>query len=119
MKPFQFLAPTAVVSMMLAANPAAAHARLVSATPAQNTTIAPTSSVRLTFSERSVPAFSTIELANGAGVDVPLRVSVSDDGRTLTGTAGRRLAVGTYTLTWGIASADGHRMTGSYSFTVR
>ena len=29
------------------------------------------------------------------------------------------LSPGTYRVTWAIAAADGHRMTGNYSFTVR
>ena len=62
--PAPFIAVAAVVAF--AAGPAAAHARLVSATPAPDSTVA-----------------------------------------------------GAYRVDWRIASSDGHRMTGSYAFTVR
>ena len=40
-------------------------------------------------------------------------------GKTLGGSFERPLPTGTYEVRWAIAAADGHRMTGSYSFTVR
>ena len=52
--PAPFIAVAAVVAF--AAGPAAAHARLVSATPAPDSTVAATRTLTLTFSERSVPA---------------------------------------------------------------
>ena len=51
-----------VAAVTLAAGPAAAHARLVSATPAPNSTVAATRVLSLTFSERTVPAFSGLYL---------------------------------------------------------
>lgn len=101
------------------AGPAAAHARLVSSNPAPNATVAPTRSVSLTFSERSVPAFSSFDVVDAAGEKVAIRVSASEDGKTLTGTLARPLATGAYRVDWRIASSDGHRMTGSYVFSVR
>ena len=108
-----------VAAVTLAAGPAAAHARLVSSTPAANATVAPTRAVSLTFSERSVPAFSSFDVVNAAGEKVEIRVSASEDGKTLTGTLPRPLTAGTYRVDWRIASSDGHRMTGSYAFSVR
>lgn len=107
----------AVVAM--AAAPVSAHARLVSSTPAANATVTPTRSVAMTFSERMVPAFSTVEVVNSAGLKASLRSSVSDDGRSITGTLARRLSAGAWTVNWQVASSDGHRMTGSYAFIVR
>lgn len=112
------LAPLFAVAV-LAASPAAAHARLVSATPAANATVTAPRTISLTFSERSVPAFSGFDVVNAAGETIALRTSVSEDGKTLTGTLARPLAAGRYSIQWRIASADGHRMTGSYAFTVR
>lgn len=102
-----------------AAGPAAAHARLVSATPAPNSTVAVTRSLSLTFSERTVPAFSGFDVVDAAGEKIAVRTAVADDGKTLTGTLARPLAAGAYRVDWRIASSDGHRMTGSYTFTVR
>lgn len=115
--PALFIAAAAAVAF--AAGPAAAHARLVSATPAPDSTVAATRSLTLTFSERTVPAFSGFDVVNAAGDKVAVQNSVAEDGKTLTGTLARPLAAGAYRVDWRIASSDGHRMTGSYTFSVR
>lgn len=109
----------AAVAVAFAAGPAAAHARLVSATPAPNATVAAPRTLSLTFSERAVPAFSGFDVIDAAGEKVAIRTTVAEDGKTLTGTLARPLAAGTYSVEWRIASSDGHRMTGSYAFSVR
>ena len=114
--PAPFIAVAAAVAFI--AGPAAAHARLVSATPAPNATVAATRTLSLTFSERTVAAFSGFDLINAAGEKVAVQTSVAEDGKTLTGTLPRALAAGAYRIDWRIASSDGHRMTGSYTFTV-
>ena len=114
--PAPFIAVAAAVAFV--AGPAAAHARLVSATPAPNSTVAATRTVSLTFSERTVPAFSGFDIVNAAGDKVAVRTSVAEDGKTLTGALARPLAAGAYRVDWRIASSDGHRMTGSYTFSV-
>lgn len=115
--PAPFIAVAAAVAF--AAGPAAAHARLVGATPAPNATVVATRTLSLTFSERTVPAFSGFDVVNAAGEKVAIETSVAEDGKTLTGTLARALSAGEYRLDWRIASTDGHRMTGSYTFTVR
>ena len=115
--PSAFITVAAVVAF--AAGPAAAHARLVSANPAANSTVASTRSISLTFSERTVPAFSGFDVVNAAGEKVSMRTAVTEDSKTLTGALARPLAAGAYRVDWRIASSDGHRMTGSYTFTVR
>lgn len=105
-------------AVMLAAGPAAAHARLVSATPAPNSSVAAVRTLSLTFSERTVPAFSGFDLVDAAGRKVEVRTAVAEDGRTLTGILARPLPAGAYRVDWRIASSDGHRMTGSYAFSV-
>ena len=107
-----------VAAVTLAAGPAAAPARLVSAPPAPNSTVAATRVLSLTFSERTVPAFSGFDVVNAAGEKVAIRTSVAEDGKTLNGNLARPLAAGSYRVDWRIASSDGHRMTGSYTFTV-
>lgn len=113
-----FFAAAAVVAAAVA-GPAAAHARLVSSTPAANAAVAAPASLSLTFSERAVPAFSSFDVINAAGEKLTVRVAVSEDGKTLTGVPARPLAAGAYRVEWRIASSDGHRMTGSYAFSVR
>lgn len=113
---FTTLASVAVVAV---ATPALAHARLVAASPASGAMVSAPQTVSLTFSERVAGPFSTIEVINGQGRAIAIRLSVSADGKTLHGTLDRPLGAGVYEIRWGIAAADGHRMTGSYSFTVR
>ena len=115
--PFVVVAAAAV----LTAGPAAAHARLVSATPAPNATVAATRTLSLTFSGRTVPGLMVPEslTATAAGEKLAVETSVAEDGKTLTGTLARPLPAGSYRVDWRIASSDGHRMTGSYTFTVR
>lgn len=117
----RFLVPVAISALLAVAAPqvAVAHSRLVSSNPAANATVAAPRAIVLTFSERSVPAFSGLELVNAQGTATELRTAVSQDGKTLTGTPARPLAAGAYTVNWRIASGDGHRMTGSFNFTVR
>lgn len=106
----------AVVAAPIAAQ---AHARLVSATPAAKSAGASPRVVTLTFSDRVAPAFSSFDVVNAAGAKASVRTQVSQDGKTITGTLARPLAAGAYVVNWRIASTDGHRMTGSYDFTVR
>lgn len=114
------LAVAAVATaVVLAASPAMAHARLVGATPAPDSTVVAPRSLSLTFSERMVPAFSGFDLVNAAGDTVAAQAQVSEDGKTITGSLARPLLAGTYRVNWRIASGDGHRMTGTYSFSVQ
>lgn len=118
MRSFLF-APVAVAAVVAFAGPASAHARLVSATPAPDSTVASTRTVTLVFSERSVPAFSGFDVYDANGIKLQMRASISDDGKTLTGTLARPLAAGAHRIEWRLASGDGHRMTGAYNFTVQ
>lgn len=115
--PKSFLAASAVV--LMSAAPASAHARLVSATPAEKSTIVAPRVVTLTFSDRVAPAFSGFDVVDASGAKAAVRTQVSQDGRTITGALARPLAAGRYVVNWRIASTDGHRMTGSYDFVVR
>lgn len=108
----------AMATAIISASPVAAHARLVAATPAGGATVTAPRAIALTFSERFAAPFSSLEVADSRGRAVPVTRSVSDDGKTLGGSL-PALAAGTYRVTWAIAAADGHRMTGTYSFTVR
>jgi methionine-rich copper-binding protein CopC len=115
----RFLSLAVTSAVILSASPALAHARLVSATPGDGATVAAPQTISLTFSERFAAPFSTIELVDGRGRLVALTKTVSEDGKTLGGSFAAPLSTGSYRVTWAIAAADGHRMTGTYSFTVR
>jgi methionine-rich copper-binding protein CopC len=99
--------------MVSTGSPALAHARLVSATPASGATVTAPRAISLTFSERFAVPFSAVEVEDGQGRAVPVSRTVSEDGKTLGGSFAAPLPAGTYRVTWTIAAADGHRMTGN------
>lgn len=116
---FKIAAVAGAAALSLLAGQVLAHARLVSATPATGATVAAPRAISLTFSEQMVPAFSGFDLANARGTVIPVQTQVSKDGKTLNGSPRAALAAGAYTVNWRVASADGHRMTGSTTFVVR
>ncbi|MBU1326337.1 MAG: copper homeostasis periplasmic binding protein CopC [Caulobacteraceae bacterium] len=109
----------AVGAVFLIATQADAHARVVASTPAASATVNSTRSISVTFSERVAPAFSGLDLVGASGSEIAVTSSVSADGKTITGQTARPLSAGAYTVNWRAASADGHRMTGNFTFTVR
>lgn len=115
----RILASAAAFAMVLSASSALAHARLLTASPGSGAAVSTPRTISLTFSERFAAPFSTVEVEDGRGRAVSLTKTVSLDGKTLGGTFGAPLTAGVYRVTWAIAAADGHRMTGTYSFTVR
>lgn len=115
----RILCSALVAAMVASASSAAAHARLLAATPADGSTVSAPRAVALTFSERFAAPFSTVEVEDGRGRSVAVTKTVSEDGKTLGGSFSTPLPAGIYRVTWAIAAADGHRMTGNYSFTVR
>jgi methionine-rich copper-binding protein CopC len=120
MNRFSRLLAIGAAAALLAAGPAFAHTELVRSNPAANATVRTSPrTITLTFNERVVPAFSKFELTMPAHrMNIPVRTTVSRDGRRIVGTVGSRLMKGSYRVAWTAAGSDGHRMTGSYSFKV-
>jgi copper resistance protein C len=110
---------SATAALLLSATAAYAHVHLVSSTPVANATVAAPARLTLSFSDTIVPAFSGFDLINSAGTAIAIRTSVSEDRKSISGVPAQQLAAGRYTINWRIAAGDGHRMTGSFAFTVR
>lgn len=106
---------------LMAATQAAAHAKLVSASPAQNATVAAPKQLVLKFNEKVLPKFTgaALTMPRMNNMAVAARTSVAKDGLTLVVTPAQPLAAGVYTVTWRAATSDMHRMEGKYDFTVR
>lgn len=113
-----FLALTVAAASLLGTSPAMAHAKLVSATPAENAVAAAPGQIVLRFNEKLQAKFSGFELSKG-GAAVPVKVSVAKDQLSLVGVPAKPLAAGAYEVKWHAVTADTHRMQGGYSFTVR
>lgn len=117
MKRFLALSLLAVLS----AGAAFAHATLTKAVPADGATVASPATLTLTFSEPVSPDFSgaTVTGPDGAAI-----ATGSADFDAATGSEMRlpinaMLAPGSYTVNWHALSDDGHKVKGSYSFTVQ
>ena len=101
-------------------SPAVAHAALVQSDPAPNSTVAAPKELKLTFSEKIAPAFSGFGVSMNHGMTVKLKGRLGEDGKTIIGTPSEPLMAGTWTVSWHAASVvDGHRMEGTFDFTVK
>lgn len=117
----------ASLALGIMAAPASAHPALVSATPAAKSTVAKPKQITLTFSEALIAPASGVDLTMtgmpGMANHPPMKINgiktSVKDGKTLVATLGTPLEAGTYKLDWHVVSVDTHRVTGSYSFTVR
>lgn len=106
---------------------ALAHPRIVAATPAAEATVAPTSIIKLTFSERLMSGLSSATLtmtgmpgmANHVMKMTGVTSALSEDGKSITLTSARPLSTGSYRVDWVIVGADTHRITGTHAFSVR
>ena len=107
--------------VLLPARDASAHAKLRASIPAANAQLDESpSEIRLSFTEAIEPALSSITVrdraTNGSGM---IRAhSVPGDARTCVAPL-EPLRPGAYVVEWRTVSADGHAMTGSYTFTIR
>jgi methionine-rich copper-binding protein CopC len=116
----------AASALIASAVPAAAHPKLVTATPAANATVKQPTQIVLAFSETLVAPLSGIELTMTAMPGManhprmPIRgFTTKVDGKTLTAKLPRALPAGTYELKWHVVAADQHRIENLYTFKVR
>lgn len=115
------LAALATLSTLALATQASAHAHLTASNPAAETTVAAPKQLTLQFSEKLQPKFSglTVTMPQMNGMATPVKVTVSKDRMGLVATPTHPLSAGVYKVNWRAVTADTHRMTGAYTFTVR
>lgn len=119
MTAFRTLIALGGAAALAVSGPALAHAKLVKSNPAAEATVKSPKTITLTFNERVVPAFSKFELAMPAhNMNIPVKTTVSRDGKRIVGTVPSTLMKGAYTINWTAAGADGHKMTGKVGFKV-
>src|SRR3546814_5221266 len=124
---FKSLLPSAAAAFALLITPvaASAHTKLVSSTPAANSTVSKVTSVNLQFNEKIVASTLKTELvmtgmpgmANHAPMKVPYSSMMGKEGKSAMLMLKRPLTAGTYKVTWSAAGADTHRMGSEFSFT--
>lgn len=109
-----------LVLFPVAAGGRALHASLLRSTPAADARLirAP-NSIRLVFSEAIVAELSRIRLTgpDGRSESIPV-VLDAGDANVLVGSAGPMLN-GTHVVAWRIVSADGHPVSGRFSFSLQ
>jgi len=127
-QPIRLVVAAFTVGALALSSTAQAHPKLLSASPAANSTAATTNKLKLTFSQTLAPQFSGMSILMtdmpGMKMKAPMSVgkvtsSVAADGKTLVGTLQSRLPAGTYKLGWHAVTTDTHRVEGSYSFNVK
>ena len=110
----------AACGVLAGAAPAFAHAHLKSATPAMNATVAAPTELALTFSEGLNLKFTGVKVTGPDRKAVPTGdVRLGPGGDTvLVVPVAAPLAPGAYKVDWHALSTDGHKTSGSYTFTV-
>ncbi|MCO5397432.1 copper homeostasis periplasmic binding protein CopC [Ralstonia soli] len=114
-------ASVAVVAA-LAASVALAHPKLLSASPADQSSGPAPAQIALHFSEKLVAQFcdATVVMTGASGpVNVASKVATSSDGRTLTVSPAQPLGRGAYRVDWHVVAADTHRVSGHLAFQVK
>jgi len=117
-----------ISAAMLAAGAAQAHPKLVSSNPAADSSVVKPAKLELNFSETLVPAFSGADIVMtampGMSSHAPMKMkglatAVGADGKSLVITPKGSLPAGDYAVNWHAVGGDGHRVDGSYVFTVK
>ncbi len=110
----------AAITTAMASSQALAHAHLKSSVPADKATAAAPTELDLTFTEGVNLKFSGIKVTGPDGQEVKLGDAMLMDGdKTLMVPVSGKLQPGAYSVEWHVLSADGHKVNGSYTFTVK
>lgn len=105
----------------IAAPLAMAHAKLTSSNPTPGAVLeAAPAEITLTFNEKIEQAFSTVTLTFTDGKVVETeKAKVDAANPAIVRVQTKGLSAGTYTVKWAVAGHDGHRRTGTFSFSVK
>jgi len=110
----------ALAALVLTSIPAFAHSVPKAMTPAPDSTVSAPTEISMTFSEDLEPKFSVIKLLDSTGAVVSKAASVLDPANAKhLSLALPKLPAGVYTVQWTSSSADGHRLSRSYTFTIK
>lgn len=103
--------------LLLAAQPALAHNKLTSSTPADKATLtsAP-ATLELSFSDATW--LESVELLDSAGTPVALEFTAPTDQASSFSIPLPTLPAGSYTVKWLVEGSDTHRIPGEFTFTI-
>ena len=110
----------AVAALLVSVGTAAAHSALERADPRAGSRLKTTPvEVKLRFTEKLEPAFSTLRVQDAQGRRVDRADGRVDDAeRTLLRISVLPLSPGTYRVLWRVLSVDGHVTEGAFTFRV-
>jgi methionine-rich copper-binding protein CopC len=116
---FSVLTAGATLLCLVLASVAAAHAKLVSSTPAADAAVSSPKMIQIHFNEAVESKMSSLKLAAADGTPVAI-MSMNDpkDPTTLSIMPNVALAAGKYTVSWSAVTDDGHKTKGTFSFSV-
>lgn len=113
------LIPVAALAIALLPGLATAHADLVTATPADNSTVTPpVAEVSGVYSEAMSPNGSSLTVSNTNGETVAAGMVDPADNTRMVATPATPLGIGTYTVKWTSVALDGHVERGTWTFTA-
>ena len=114
-----FAVLSAAVVLLVWASPASAHVDFLGSTPENVSTVpGPVSEVVLEYSGAADPIDSDFRIENSAGASLPISSVTNDGENKVVVTSAAPLPSGRTKVLWALRGADGHRMSGSVSFTV-
>ena len=106
-----------LVLIVLGAPAAVAHTELTGTTPGEGEVLAQApATITLSFNEPVGASAETVQVYTPAGDPVAGQVQALDS--TVTMTPATTLGSGTHTVVWRVTSADGHPISGSFTFSV-
>ena len=106
----------AVVALVVASGPAAAHTELISTTPADQQTVShPPAVVVLTFDESLLAMGTQVVVTGPQG---PVQIGEPNVAETTVSQNVQGGPAGTYTVAWRVTAADGHPLSGTFRFTA-
>ena len=116
----KLLAIAVALAALTAAPAAFAHAILQESTPSNNSVVRTSpKTVSLRFNEAVETAFGSIRVYDCGGGRVDSGKILRPTKDSVAVTIDRRLAKGTYTVTWRVISADSHPVAGAFVFNVK
>ena len=101
------------------AGEAAAHARLISAAPKAGATVSALKALTLTFSEKIVPAKSSVAMTGPQGAVSLGPLALDPKNPRVVAVPIGPLSPGAYKVKWSMTTEDTHTMQGSYAFSVK
>ena len=111
----------AIATLVISTVPAFAHAVPKAMTPAPNSTVSAPTEISMTFSEDLDAKFSVIKLVDAKGTTVSTEAAALDPKNTkhLILALPKGLPAGLYTINWTSCAIDGHKLSRSYTFTIK